>query len=279
MWVWRARSPERLYMQNIGKSLTSLVLSLFIVAAAQAATVYQETFDGSESWPHGLMTFGSGNAFVAGGQMTLSVPNLGHAGVGLDMGTLSPGYSTVLRSNSSTVSWAANVANQDLGQNNGFQIVLACDSLDPYGISAVGYALKGGGLVGNSMILYRFDHGLGGGGSIVIDIPSTNGLGILPAEGSFKVSYTPSGDNWSVFGQIGTSYVDPTLVSTLLGSGTDSTYTGGSLPYFELSGISAGVDYFDNVSIVVAPEPSVLALSTVGIILLIVFRRRLTRFA
>ena len=120
-------------------------------------------------------------------------------------------------------------------------------------------------------MLYRFDHGLGRGGSIVIDIPSANGLGTLPAKGSFKITYDPSSDNWAVFGQIGTSYVDPTLVSTSMGSGVDLTYTSGSMPYFSFAGLNGGADFFDNLSITVVPEPSGLELMALGGILMMSF--------
>ncbi len=102
---------------------------------------------------------------------------------------------------------------------------------------------------------WRFDHGIGGGGQTIVDVQSTNGLAVLPAKGSFKVTYDPLTDNWALFGHIGTGYIDPRFASTPLGSGVDSTYTTGYLQYCSLNGRGGGVDYFDNLTITVGPQP------------------------
>lgn len=260
-------------MRNTKQLLTVWILSLVGGVAAQTVTVYQDTFDSGAASLAGWTSFGSGNISVSGGQLTIGLTGSDYAGVSLNMGAFMPTYSSVLRSNSGIITWAVNEANQDGPPNNGVNIVLACNSLDPYDISSVGYALKAGSMVRNRMTLYRFEHGLGGGGNIVIDIPSTNGLGTLPAKGSFKITYDPSNGNWGVFGQIGTLYIDPTLVSTPLGSGVDSTYTDGSLPYFSLAGLNGGADYFDNLTISVVPEPCGLGLAAIGGVLLMSFRK------
>lgn len=263
-------------MQNTKQLLTVWLLNLLVCESVQAVSVYQNTFDSGAASLAGWTGFGSGSISVSSGQLTFGLTGYANAGVSLNMAGLSPLYSSVIRLNSGVTTWAVNIANQDGPPNNMFNVVLACNSVNPYDISSVGYALMGGGFVGDRMMFYRFDHGLGGGGRIVIDIPSTNGLGTLPAKGSFKITYDPSGDNWAVFGQIGTSYVDPTLVSVLMGSGVDSTYTGGSMPYFSLAGLNGGADYFDNLSIAVVPEPSSLGIIAIGGVFLVSSRKRLT---
>jgi hypothetical protein len=101
----------------------------------------------------------------------------------------------------------------------------------------------------------------------IIDIQN-GGLPTLPSKGSFRITYNPTTDVWSLYGQYGSSYVDPTSITYLLGSGTDSTYTHLSLPYMCIGGGDTGVDYFDNVTISVIPEPTTLLLLGLGAVLL-----------
>src|SRR5262249_25466316 len=89
---------------------------------------------------------------------------------------------------------------------------------------------------------------------------SSNGLGTLPSKGSFRITYEPSTDLWSIFGVVGSDYVDPMTVTNLLGSVVDSSCTSVPLRYMTLKGDYPGQDYFDNVSVSVVPEPCAIRL-------------------
>jgi hypothetical protein len=93
------------------------------------------------------------------------------------------GYSSILSDNSETVEWSFKVSNADLLYNNGFFFVPSMDGADPFG-SVRGYALRGGGMVGNRMYLSRFDLVLNGPETILIDVPDALGLGPLPQVGA-----------------------------------------------------------------------------------------------
>lgn len=168
------------------------------------------------------------------------------------------GFTNVLSKNQGLVSWSFNIANQDGAFNNAFQFILASTAQDPTSINASGYQLSGGGMVGNRMVLYRYGTGLYGNTSMVIDL--TNGLGTMPAMGSYKVTFDPGSGTWSLFGVQGSQFVDPAAVTTLLGSGIDTTYTKQALPYFGVGGSTTGLDVIDNYGVSVVPEPSSLAL-------------------
>jgi hypothetical protein len=172
-------------------------------------------------------------------------------------------YSTILKDNPGTVTWAFNVSNQDGESNNGFFFCLGSDSADPMNYLSSTYVFQGGEFVGNAM---EFD-GVGSAfpSFSLLQIPSANGLGPLPSMGSFRITYDPSSDLWSLYGEVGSAYLDPTTVTTLLGSFVDNTYTDVPLQYMAFGGENTGSDYFDNISVSVAPEPTVNVLVIFGI--------------
>ncbi len=253
-----------------------IVLAVFAsVCTGEASVVYSNSFD-SVANLSGFTVFGETfttyhppplhTVSVDLGQLRIDTtylqPNfpssaptlLGRATLMDDSSSFGNGYSPVLSQSSGKVSWSFNVSNQDGPFNNGFDFILASSALDPWAIGSVGYVLKGGGGVGNRMMLYRFSFGLGGGGSIIIDL--SNGLATLPQKGSFQVTYEPQSELWSLYGSTGAAYVDPTGVNALLGSGIDSQHTHSSTPFFGFNGGTTGSDFFDNVSVAVVPEPS-----------------------
>lgn len=239
------------------------------MAGVRAGTIYENNFDGGSWSMDGFSQFGGGNVALWDGQLTLSMGGFQYAAAALNLESASPAYPGALRANTNVLTWAVKISNQDAGPKNLFSVVLACNSPDPYDIQSVGYAFAGGGYVGDRMMLWRFDHGLGGGGQILVDVPSTNGLGVLPEKGSFRITYDPSTDNWSVFGQVGLSYSDPTRVTNLWGSAADSRYTTSPMPYFSLAGAAGGTDYFDNLAIYVVPEPAIAGLAVLGGLILL----------
>lgn len=173
----------------------------------------------------------------------------------LNTSSFGNGYQSVLSQSAGTISWSFNLSNQDGAFNNGFDFILASSAINPYdGNPGFGYVLTGGGLVGNRMTLSRFSTGIYGGAVALIDI--VNGLAPLPQEGSFKITYEPQSDLWSLYDSPGSAYVDPSTVSTLLGTAIDGTWTHSNTPFFGLAGYSTGSDCFDNVNVAVVPEPS-----------------------
>lgn len=233
-------------------------------AWAQGSLVYRNDFEAGAASLQGWQPFGSGPLAVEDGQLTLRPVRFEAVGASLDLASLGTGYAGSLKQSSGPVRWAFQVSNTDGAFNNAFSFVLAGSQSDPTGPPSVGYALSGGGYVGNRMLLWRFDAGTGGGGSIIADIPDEAGLGTLPAKGTFKVTYDPADDRWSVYGSIGEGYEDPGAKLRLLGQGTDSRYTGRSLPFLSAVGTSSGVDRFDNIRVEVVPEPAGLLLCAVG---------------
>lgn len=233
-------------------------------AWAQGSLVYQNGFEAGAASLHGWQPFGSGPVAVEDGQLTLRPVRFEAVGASLDLASLGTGYAGVLKQNSGPVRWAFQVSNADGAFNNAFSFVLAGSQSDPTGPPSVGYALSGGGNVGNRMLLWRFDAGTGGGGSIIVDIPDDAGLGTLPEKGTFRITYDPADDRWSVYGEVGEAHADPAAKLRLLGQGVESRYTGRSLPFLSVVGTASGVDHFDNIRVEVVPEPAGVLLFGVG---------------
>ena len=207
-------------------------------------------------------------AIPSGGSATL----VGSAFLMAGKSVIDEPYQSLLSQNPGVVSWGFNVANSDGTYNNGFHYILACSEQDPTSITAKGYELKGGGMVGNRMILSRFNYGVGGGAEVVIDLGS--GLGTLPQMGSFRVEYDPEGDVWTLLGALGSSFIDPEGVTTVLGTGADSLYTNRDLAFFGVGGRITGTDYFDNVTIGVVPEPHAACLVLSGMVAFLLRSRK-----
>lgn len=220
-------------------------------------TVYSNTFDTPASLA-GFTKVGTGDISVTGGQLQVTNGDFTDATAMLNTSTsFGPPYKSTLSQNQGLVTWAFNLANQDATFNNGFYVVLASTHANPYTYfptQAHGYYFRGGGMLGSRMGLWRFDYGIGGGQEVFIDL--TSGLETLPQMGSFRITYNPANNLWSLYGSTGTAYSDPLSVTTLLGSATEATYTSQLTPYFGLGGITSGVDYFDNVTVTVVPEPA-----------------------
>ena len=250
---------------------------------AEAATVYQNTFDD----PGSLTDFTVyGEEFVSynppplhsasidAGQLRIDTdflkpngpgtnPTLsGRAFLSVDTSaTFTPGYNATLSRNNGLISWSFNLSNRDGTYNNSFSCVLASTKADPFNSDqgfAQGYAFNGGGMVGNRMAIRRFDYGMGGGGEMLVDI--TDGLGPLPDKGSIRITFNPTSSEWSLYGETGTAYTDPSQVDNLLGTAIDDTYTDIETKYFGLLGKNTGTNYFDNVTVDVVPEPASIIL-------------------
>ena len=255
---------------------TALLIGLAALNLSDAATVYQNTFDDSgclsdfavygeefESYdppPLHSVSIDAGQLRIDTDYLRPNGPTSypvlsGRAFLSVDTSaTFTPGYNASLSRNNGLISWSFNVSNQNGTFNNAFSCVLASTMADPYDINADGYTFNAGGMVGNRMVIKRFDYGLGGGGEMLIDIEA--GLGPLPDKGSFKITFDPATSEWSLYGETGPEYVDPTQVDSLLGTAIDSTYTDVETKYFGLLGKTTGINYFDNVTVDVVPEPA-----------------------
>ena len=260
---------------------TILVAAVLATTRAEAVVVYQNDFNAQTSL-NGF-TFGA----TAGGQPPTSVdltsgqlrivlgtglPNGGYAAV--QASAYGTPYSPVLASNPGLVSWAFNLSNQDGAFNNEFAVALASTAADARVFTSSSYVFAGGGYVGNRMGLWRQLGQAQGGPTYQPIIDITNGLGPLPQKGSFRITYDPASQGWKLYGVMGTSYVDPLTVTTLLGSVTDSRLTGIALPYTSFIGGTTGFDYFDNYTVSVVPEPAASLLLAMGAAAFSGMRRR-----
>lgn len=283
--------------QSSMKAVTALILAWTAASPLMASSVYQNSFDN----PGSLDDFTIyGEEFVSytppalhavsidDGQLRIDTdylrPNgptaypvlLGMAQLSVNTSTtFGSGYNAILSQNNGLVSWSFNLSNQDGTYNNSFSCILASTKANSYsseGGFAQGYALNGGGMVGNRLALRRFDYGMGGGGEMLIDI--TEGLGPLPDKGSFRITFDPSTSEWSLYGETGPHYTDPTQVDSLLGSAVDNTYTHTETGYFGLVGRTTGTNYFDNVSVDVVPEPASILIITATCTGAVFIRRR-----
>jgi len=258
------------------KVLLSCIILLAIIGPKLQAEiqVYSNTFDDITAL-NGFTIIGEEfvdydppslhDVTVEAGQLTITttynLPNgpgnnprlTGRAAVMMDTSSFGNGYDTEISKSSDIISWSFNLSNQDGDYNNGFEFVIISTKQDPYDISAHGYSFQGGGMVGNRMMLRRFDCGLGGGSEIMIDI--TDGLGPLPEKGSFKITYNPFNSEWALFGDIGVNYTNPEGVDSLLGKAIENTYTTVSAPYTGCNSRNTGVGYFDNLSVFLGQKP------------------------
>ncbi len=238
------------------------------VTIAQPNTIYENTFDAGGGSLSGFSTFGrfSGSAQVTGGQLEL-VSDWAVSSVGVSLKTTDlPGFSSALNGTSGLLEWTVNVSNQDGDFNSGFFFVPVGNNFDLYSTStpAQGYALRGGGLVGNRMTFSRFYNSINQE-TVLIDVPDAFGLAPLPEKGAVRITFEPQSSTWSVYMNKGSSYSDPKAASELLGTVKDDTYTHLSEYYLSMGGETAGTAFFDNLSITIVPEPSALCLASVGL--------------
>lgn len=234
------------------------------ILTATGDTVYFNNFDSGVASLNGLSIVdqsGSSSVGVISGELRIDPSGLGSTYVLANTASFGAPYSNTLKNNPGTVTWAFNVSNQDAApeRNNGFFFCLGSSSMNPMVYTSSSYLLFGGVFVGNRMEFNGV--GIGFPSVVLFEIPSADGLGPLPSKGSFRITYEPSTDLWSVFGEVGSDYVDPTTVTRLLGSVVDSTYTSVALPYMAWGGQNSGADFFDNVSVTVVPEPTAITLA------------------
>src|SRR5262245_36516877 len=230
------------------QSASVIAFAIFVRQLQSApAVVYQNNFDDASSSLNGLIitnpvyNFGTYSVAVESGQLRIDTfePHPTAAIVALSSEHVFSPYLDVLKNNPGIVTWAFNVSNQDSGPNvnNVFYFTFVSSTVNTEGQS---YSLGGGGYVTNQMLFYR-----GSGATSGTLLTITNGLDPLPSHGSFRVTYEPANDRWTIYGVFGSSYVDPLGVTNLLGSVIDGTLTSLSPPYMIMSANNTGSDFFD----------------------------------
>jgi hypothetical protein len=180
---------------------------------------------------------GANSCAIVGNQLKLS--NGTTAGRDYIVRDVSAQYSPVLNSNSGQLTWSWNVrqsrSNPSGFDNNNYGVafVLAASSANLTASTTTGYAV----VVGNSNTpdpfrLVRFSGGLTAN-SRLTDVFTTKtdyGTAYL----TLRVSYFPDDDSWTLEASTNTTtFEDPSQASTFkaIGTGTDGTYTGTSLPF------------------------------------------------
>ncbi len=261
--------------------LCCLLLLLGEIPSGRAATVYLNRFDSGAASLDGLtivdQSLGQPRSSVGvnAGQLQIAPAGSWNTFVVANTASFTAPYSPILKNNPGTVTWAFNVSNRDSESylNNGFFFCLGSDSMDPNRYTSSSYLLFGGCFMGNRMEF----NGVGTAfpSVVLFEIPSAEGLGPLPSKGSFRITYEPLTDLWSVFGEVGSDYVDPTTVTRLLGSVVDSTYTEVPLSYMAFGGQNCGSDSFDNVSVCVVPEPSTIGFAFLATAAAVMVRSRI----
>jgi len=253
-----------------------LCLILLLVDSRSLGTpvglvVYSNDFNTGEASLADFVTGGEGqhSVKVTSGQLAISAAAASYGYAAINTSHFSPPYSSRLGLNPGMVTWSLNLSNQDGVMNNYFFFALASKTTYPKAEGTSSYVLEGGGYVGNRMMLYCKS---GGDHIPIIDI--TNGLPPLRSKGSIRITYTPRTGSWNLYGAFGDTYIDPQLVSSLLGSGVNDRHKYSNLPYMSFGGGNTGIDYFDNVTVTVVPEPATLLLLSMGTVIV---RRTMTK--
>lgn len=273
--------PKSVFMNT---KATGFFLSRFLcplllfggMLSTTATTVYLNNFNSGNVSLAGLSIVdesGSSSVGVVAGELRIHPGGYPSTYVIANTASFGAPYSSILKNNPGTVTWAFNVSNQDesAGANNGFFFCVGSSSVNPLVYTSSSYLLFGGCFVGNRMEF----NGVGSGfpSVVLFDVPSDEGLAPLPSKGSFRITYEPSTDLWSVYGKMDSEYVDPTTVTTLLGSVVDNTITSVPLPYMVWGGQNLGVDFFDNISVTVVPEPATFTFVGLGLVVGLAARR------
>lgn len=173
-------------------------------------------------------------------------------------------YSTILNANTATLQWTVN-AHQTLngtmtgftsgGTQTGQAIVLACSGTNPSSAGTSGYALAFGVPgTGNTWSLIYFTNGLNGTGAINILI-GPSAAADPRSYFSLKVTYTPIANQWTFYYRADAlnsgTWANPlTGTYTTVGTASNSTLTGISLPYFSfVYNAQTGNGHFSNLSL------------------------------
>ncbi len=170
-----------------------------------------------------------------------------------------PGFDPVLDSNTGLLTWAFNVSNEDgVSLNNMFAFEIGSES-DPSDGSIFSYDFSGGGFVGDRMLVRNSAHAnspMGPESMVLVD--EANGL--EPGnEGAFRITFDPGNGRWDVYFEQSATPVDPLMVDSLLGSFTNTAYTGLELAWIIFNSQTNGHVYFDNFTFSIEGDASTRA--------------------
>jgi hypothetical protein len=266
-------------MKRLANGLLFVIAGACGVAPLKAqTTIFSDNMGGSFS--SNWTSAGTGTASFSSGVLLLD--NNGLSGQTYAYtSAFSSAYQTTLSSNSGAVTWSFNMRTLTTDPSNTNRLAFVLGASSNNFTTASGYAVRvGTNSPGTDPLdLVYFTGGVNG---TVTSIASGASL-TSNQYASVSVTYAPSTNTWSLYGSSGSSWSDPTLVSTFLGSGVNSTGTSTSLGYmgpWSLHTTAAGQDRtFDNVSLTAVPEPSFYAAIMGAAILMVTALRHRQRAA
>lgn len=247
------RSPIQILAWALGLSFSNIYAQ---------TTVFSDTMSGAFSTNWTGVSTTTGTASFSSGVLLLD--NAGAAGqtyAYTPTSSFSSPYNPILSSNSATLDWSFNMRTHTTNpaDTNRLAFVLAASSSDF--TTASGYAVRVGGNLPSTdpLELLYFTGGVNGTITSIAsgDTMTTNQYA------SVRVTYAPSTNTWTLFGSTGTSWSDPSIVSTSLGSAINSTGTSSTLGFMGVWSLHTTTSTqdrsFDNITVSAIPEPSTYA--------------------
>jgi hypothetical protein len=196
------------------KKIMTLVFSLVFlgnVHTVLAVVVYSNNFDTLDSLDdlivHDAPSAGC-SVSIESGQLKLVGAKFSFedAYVSIHSDHFKSPYTSRLADLPGKIIWSFNLSNMDEpggGVNNGFEVHFTTIESNPHpnpiGDSS-GYALMGGGLMSNNMVLRRTNFYYPSEKNL---INIQNGLPPLPMKGSFRVEFTPATGSWELYAHFG----------------------------------------------------------------------------
>ncbi len=218
-------------------------------------TIYSNDFSSSVLTDFIVGEEGVAKVSVENGQLKIDPGDnyLNRGYVSIDLPSIHSDYRSRLSLNEGKVVFSFNVSNIDA------QVCGACNNLfyakirsdpDPSKPDGFGYSTRGGGLVQDRMEFIREAHANSPFGpvyEVIADI--SNGLSTLPSIGAFKVTYDPATKMWELYFDQSVEVIDPTTLTTLIGTFSNEGFVDEQLPYFILGSEVGDSAYFDNIKI------------------------------
>jgi len=225
------RVGDRTFFAKRGSRQATLSSSYFNDFEAGAASLNDFVFTGS----------GQQDSSIENGQMRIALSQ-SQSMVALHLPSVMPNYQPVLSANDGgLVTWAFNLSYVQSGSagNTGFYVGIVQPGTT-YLPGAQGYAMRGGSLVGDRMLLQN-------GNAAVVN--ENNGLPPQPQIGAFRITYDPQIHDWKLYYEQGTSPIDPMSVTTLIGSNYQNNQVDQPIPYLQFYSVGTDGIYIDNLTV------------------------------
>lgn len=292
----RATYPRRTGFWSVGLATAGVGLALSWSTAAQASTiVFSEDFETSAGTA--FSTSGSigtssvwsitnsgadWGAKIDGGLLTLTNDASGASNANgwifasTNTSSFASPYNSILSSNSAAVTWTFNMQQirpdpAGTGSNNSYGVAFVLGGSNSSAVtSGSGYAIVLGQSGSTDPIrLVSYSNGLQGATTLTNIITATSPLNDVGANYlSLSVTYDPTTNGWTLEGRNDgiTAFADPTSGSlSLLGSASDSTYTGMELGflggYWQGSTGATQTSLFDNIRVSLADSTPPVSLT------------------